>query len=106
VLERATQGLERAGVDAGRLGLARAVEREAEGLLAERHPDRRLKANVEFFTAVLLDAVGLDRALFTPTFAVGRVAGWCAHVAEQRRAGRLIRPSSRYLGPTPSLSLP
>jgi citrate synthase len=45
--------------------------------------------------------VGLDRAAFTPTFAVGRVAGWCAHVAEQRRVGKLIRPRSRYVSATP-----
>lgn len=93
VLERAVRELEASP----RLALARAVEAEAEKILAARHPDRPLKANVEFYTAVLLEAVGLPRALFTPTFAVGRVAGWCAHVEEQRRVGRLIRPKSRYL---------
>jgi citrate synthase len=81
--------------------LARAVEAEAERILARRHPDRPLKANVEFFTAVLLDAVGLPRGAFTPTFAVGRVAGWTAHYFEQRARGRLIRPASRYVGATP-----
>ena len=84
-----------------RLTLARAVEREAEALLAARHPDRSLRANVEFFTAILLEAVGLPRTLFSTTFAVARTAGWCAHYAEQRRVGRLIRPSSRYVGPRP-----
>ncbi len=49
-------------------------------------------------TAVLLDAVGLPREQFAPTFAVGRIAGWSAHVSEQRRTGRLIRPASRYVG--------
>lgn len=82
-----------------RLALARSVEREAETALAARHPDRPLKANVEFFTAVLLEAVGLPRESFSPTFAVGRVAGWCAHAMEQRERGRLIRPESRYVGP-------
>ena len=48
---------------------------------------------------VLLDTVGIDRAAFAPTFAVGRAAGWCAHVLEQRATGRLIRPASRYVGP-------
>jgi citrate synthase len=85
-----------------RLSLARVVEREAEALLAERHPERRLKANVEFYTAVLLEAVGVPRTLFTPTFAVARTAGWCAHYAEQRRSGRLMRPLSRYVGPRPA----
>ncbi|MFO0760054.1 MAG: citrate synthase [Byssovorax sp.] len=102
VLEKATLRLEEAGVRTGRLDLARAVERAALGVLGRKYPDRPLQANVEFYTAVLLDAVGLDRASFTPTFAVGRVAGWCAHLAEQRETGRLIRPASRYVGPMPS----
>ena len=97
-LEQATSALERAGVSAERLTLARAIEREAERLLAERHPERRLRANVEFYTAVLLDAIGIPRTLFSPMFAASRVAGWCAHVEEQRRVGRLIRPASKYVG--------
>lgn len=51
---------------------------------------------------MLLDTVGIDRAAFAPTFAVGRVAGWAAHVLEQRETGRLIRPASRYVGPAPA----
>lgn len=101
VFERAIVGLEQAGLSTGRLALARAVERAAEGALRRKYPGRPLAANVEFYTAVLLDTVGLDRAAFAPTFAVGRVAGWCAHVQEQRAAGRLIRPASRYVGPAP-----
>jgi citrate synthase len=101
VLERALEQLHEAGVRTPRLALARAVERAAESVLAQRYPERALKANVEFYTAVLLDAIGLPRALFSPTFAVARVAGWSAHVAEQRAHGRLIRPSSRYVGPLP-----
>jgi citrate synthase len=101
VLEKAVETVEQAGAATSRLRLARAVERTAQDLLARRHPDRPLRANVEFYTAVLLEAIGLPRVLFTPTFAVGRVAGWCAHVAEQRRFGRLIRPSARYVGPRP-----
>lgn len=90
------------GTAAGaRLLLARAVEREAEALLAARYPERALRANVEFYTAVLLEAIGLPRTLFTPTFAVARSAGWCAHVHEQRRTGRLIRPRSRYVEAMP-----
>jgi citrate synthase len=60
-----------------------------------------LRANVEFYTAVLLDALGIPRSLFTPLFAASRVAGWCAHVDEQRAVGRLIRPASVYAGPWP-----
>lgn len=101
VLERAARALEAAGLAAPRLTLARAVEQASAALLATRHPDRPLQANVEFYTAVLLDAVGLDRSSFAPTFAVGRVVGWCAHVLEQRARGRLIRPQSLYDGPAP-----
>jgi citrate synthase len=100
-LERAASELEKSGAATERLRMARAVEREAERLLGERHPDRPLKANVEFYTAVLLEAVGVPRALFSTTFAASRVVGWCAHVEEQRRVGRLVRPSSEYVGPTP-----
>ncbi len=102
VLERTIAGLEAAGVSTGRLALARAIERAAEGALRLKYPGRPLAANVEFYTAVLLDTVGIDRAAFAPTFAVGRVAGWCAHVLEQRAVGRLIRPASRYVGPAPA----
>ena len=102
VLERATLRLEQAGVRTGRLDLARGVERAAEGALKAKYPNRPLRANVEFYTAVLLDAVGLDRAAFSPTFAVGRTAGWCAHAVEQRAVGKLIRPDSRYIGPNPT----
>lgn len=82
-----------------RVALARAVEATAARVLAERYPERRLCANVEFFTAVLLDSIELDRAQFSPTFAVGRVVGWLGHIAEERARGRLIRPRARYLGP-------
>ena len=98
-LERAASALQASGTAPPRLALARHVEREAERLLAERHPQRQLKANVEFYTSVLLDAIGIPRALFTPAFAASRAAGWCAHVEEQWRVGRLIRPASRYVGP-------
>jgi citrate synthase len=84
-----------------RLELARAVERAAAKILRERKPDRSLAANVEFYTAVLLDAVGLPREQFAATFAVSRIAGWSAHVLEQRRTGRLIRPASHYTGRMP-----
>jgi citrate synthase len=101
VLEREVERLEAAGVSTRRLTLARAVEQAAAELLARRYPDRALKANVEFYTAVLLDAVGLPREVFSPTFATGRVLGWCAHVDEQRKTGRLIRPASEYVGRLP-----
>ena len=104
VLERAVERLRGAGTASDRLELARAVERVATASLGERRADRRLAANVEFYTAVILDAIGLPQELFSPTFAVARVAGWLAHVAEQRESRRIIRPSSRYIGPRPDAS--
>jgi citrate synthase len=106
VLEKATLALEKAGFATGRLALARAVEQAALGALQTRYPARSLCANVEFYTAVLLDTLGLPRQVFAPTFAVGRVAGWAAHFAEQKATGRLIRPASRYVGAMPLMSRP
>ncbi len=108
VLEEAIQRLEASGkvdVSRSRLALARGVEQAARGALAQRHPTRPLHANVEFYTAVLLDTIGIPRTHFSSTFAVGRVAGWCAHVAEQRTTGRLIRPASVYTGPIPNMRI-
>ena len=91
----------RAG-DAKLYDLARAVEATALELLEEYKPGRRLKTNVEFYTALLLHGLGLDTASFTPTFAIGRIAGWTAHCFEQRAVGRLIRPQSVYVGRLPA----
>jgi citrate synthase len=102
VLERALESLEREGIRSTRLSLARAVESAARDLLAHRAHTRALEANVEFYTAVLLDAIGIPRALFTACFAMARTAGWLAHVEEERRRGRLIRPDARYVGPEPA----
>jgi len=88
--------------DAGRLAFAEEVEREAIAILARVKPGRRLDTNVEFYTALLLEALGIPRSAFTAIFAVGRVVGWVAHALEQARDGRLIRPLSRYVGPEPA----
>jgi len=95
VLEAAARSLD---PGEGRLALARAVEEEAQRQLAQHHPERVLRANVEFATAVLLEALGWPREAFTVAFAMGRVVGWLAHVEEQRATGRLIRPRARYVG--------
>lgn len=78
--------------------LARQVEQMAVTLLAEYKPGRQLQTNVEFYTALLLHGLGLASDLFTPTFAISRVAGWTAHCFEQQRLNRLIRPQSSYVG--------
>lgn len=67
--------------------------------LAELKPGHDLCTNVEFYAAVVLDACGIPRSCFTPVFAAARTVGWVAHVLEQASANRLIRPSSRYVGP-------
>lgn len=79
--------------------LSRQVEQIAVKLLAEHKPGRNLQTNVEFYTALLLHGLDLTADLFTPTFAIGRVAGWIAHCFEQQQLNRLIRPQSVYVGP-------
>jgi citrate synthase len=79
--------------------LARTAEEAGLRLLQEQKPGRRLYTNVEFYSAVVLNAVGLPRDLFTATFAASRVAGWSAHILEQYADNRLIRPQSQYTGP-------
>jgi citrate synthase len=81
------------------LELAKAVEQAGVRVLAEAKPGRNLNTNVEFYTALLLRELGLTADLFTPTFAVGRTAGWIAHILEHKAGGRIIRPQSEYVGP-------
>jgi citrate synthase len=78
--------------------LARAVERTALQVLEEVKPGRNLRTNVEFYTALVLQALGLKPRSFVATFACGRVAGWGAHVIEQHAQDHLIRPQSEYVG--------
>jgi citrate synthase len=100
-LKGAVRSMAAAGAIApARLRLAEAVERAALAALARRKPDRRLDTNVEFYTALLLEALGFPREAFTAVFATGRMAGWIAHAREQALTGRLIRPRSRYIGPS------
>src|SRR5439155_1729446 len=79
--------------------LARAVEQIALKVLEEHKPGRNLKTNVEFYTALVLQSLGLQPRSFVAMFACGRVAGWCAHVIEQHAEDHLIRPQSEYVGP-------
>lgn len=79
--------------------LARAAEQTILKVLDEVKPGRNLRTNVEFYTALVLQAVGLEPRSFVATFACGRVAGWCAHVIEQHGEDHLIRPQSEYVGP-------
>jgi citrate synthase len=83
----------------GRLAFAEAVEQAALRILREHKPARPLDTNVEFYTAVLLEALGLPPASFTCVFAMGRTAGWIAHAREQLATGKLVRPQSVYVGP-------
>ncbi len=98
VLAAAAQTLYEAGGDMALYRLAGEVEAAALRLLEEYKPGRQLKTNVEYYTALLLHGLGLPTDLFTPTFAIGRVAGWTAHCFEQAAGGRLIRPQSVYTG--------
>jgi citrate synthase len=85
----------------GRIEFAEAVEAAALAILQEKKPDRALETNVEFYTALLLEALQFPPSAFTCVFAMGRVAGWLAHAREQLAGGRLIRPQSVYVGPAP-----
>ena len=85
----------------GRIALAEHIEREALGSLRRKYPDRPLETNVEFYTALLLEALEIPRDAFTAIFASGRVLGWIAHAREQIAEGRLVRPKSIYRGPVP-----
>jgi citrate synthase len=87
--------------DSGRLAYAEAIEAAALAILRERKPNRSLETNVEFYTALLLEALAFTPDTFTCVFAMGRMIGWLAHAREQLASGRLIRPQSRYSGPQP-----
>src|SRR6185437_12890996 len=82
-------------------GDAEAWEKAALAELQARKPDRVLATNVEFWSAVVLDHAAVPPELFTPLFTCARTAGWSAHILEQKREGRLIRPSARYVGEPP-----
>jgi citrate synthase len=86
--------------------LAIRVEEIALRILHEEHPERPQSTNVEFYSAGVLQAIGLPKEYFTPTFACARVAGWSAHVLEQTAHNRIIRPQSEYIGPEPRKPVP
>ena len=86
---------------APRYEAAAALERAALDELRDRRPDRVLETNVEFWAAVVLDFAEVPAHMFTPMFTCARTAGWSAHILEQKRTGRLIRPSARYVGEGP-----
>ena len=98
VLSAAAEHMYRRAGNMNLYTLAREVEDVAIRLLAERYPERNLKTNVEFYTALLLHGLGMSADLFTPTFAVSRAAGWIGHIFEQRVQSRIIRPESEYIG--------
>ena len=83
-----------------RVELALRFQQSAERLLAEAKPGRELHANVEFWAALVMEQCGIPRSMFTPTFAVARTIGWTAHILEQARDPKIIRPSARYVGPS------
>jgi citrate synthase len=88
-------------LDAPRYEAAVALEQAALAELRDRRPDRILETNVEFWAAIVLDFAEVPAPLFTSMFTCARLAGWSAHVLEQKKTGRLVRPSARYIGPAP-----
>ena len=86
---------------APRYEVAAALEQAALNELRARRPDRVLETNVEFWAAIVLDFAEVPANMFTSMFTCARLAGWSAHILEQKRTGRLVRPSARYVGPRP-----
>ncbi|MFW0794359.1 citrate/2-methylcitrate synthase [Gordonia sp. CPCC 205515] len=93
-------------LDLGGPTVERAVdaERAIVDALREAHPDQPRYANVEFYAGVVMEACCIPRSMFTPTFAVSRVVGWCANIVEQSHSRKIIRPRARYVGPEPRLA--
>jgi citrate synthase len=84
-----------------RFEVAEALEEAALAELKARKPDRVLATNVEFWSAVVLDHADVPAPMFTSMFTCARTAGWAAHILEQKRENRLIRPTAKYVGPAP-----
>ncbi|MGC4962630.1 citrate synthase 2 [Gordonia sp. DT218] len=96
VLRRTAQEL-----DVPRYEIAAALEQAALTELRERRPDRAIETNVEFWAAVILDFAEVPTHMMPAMFTCGRTAGWCAHILEQKRLGKLVRPAAIYTGPAP-----
>ncbi|WP_436493528.1 citrate synthase 2 [Actinokineospora sp. HUAS TT18] len=96
VLRRTCQEL-----GAERYEVAAALEQAALAELRERRPDRAIETNVEFWAAVILDFAEVPPHMMPAMFTCARTAGWCAHIMEQKRTGRLVRPAAKYIGPAP-----
>jgi citrate synthase len=94
ILKRTAKELESPNVE-----VAEELERVALAALQKRYPDRVLATNVEYYSAIVLDVAEIPPPLAPAMFACSRVAGWSAHILEQKRTGRLFRPSARYVGP-------
>jgi citrate synthase len=86
---------------AARYEVAAELEQAALTELRERRPDRAIETNVEFWAAVILDFAEVPPHMMPAMFTCARTAGWCAHILEQKRTGRLVRPSAKYVGPAP-----
>ncbi|QIK65248.1 citrate synthase 2 [Nocardioides sp. HDW12B] len=86
-------------LNAPRYEVAEELEKAALAELRERRPDRVLETNVEFWAAIVLDFAEVPPRMFTSMFTCARTAGWSAHILEQKKTGRLIRPSAVYTGP-------
>ena len=88
-------------LNAPRYDVAVALEQAALNELRERRPDHTIETNVEFWAAIILDFAEVPPHIMPAMFSCARTAGWCAHIMEQKRTGRLVRPSARYVGPEP-----
>ena len=89
-----------------RVDFAVTVEERIPELLEKYKPGRELHTNLEWYAGIVMEICGLERALFTPTFAAARILGWTANILEQSKDPKIIRPSARYVGPPPPQPIP
>jgi citrate synthase len=89
-----------------RVEFAVTVEERVPVLLEKFKPGRELHTNLEWYAAIVMELCGIDRDLFTPTFAAARILGWTANILEQSNDPKIIRPSARYVGPPPPQPIP
>ncbi len=88
-------------LSAPRYEVAEALEKAALAELKSRRPDRVIETNVEFWAAIVLDYAQVPASMFTSMFTCARLAGWSAHILEQKKTARLVRPAARYIGEGP-----
>ena len=82
------------------------IGKKVEGIMMEKMKDKKIYPNVDFYSGVVMSAIGIETDMFTPIFATGRIAGWTAHILEQLKDNRIFRPRVIYIGPKEQKYIP